>query len=291
MDRAARRGAGPSNQARRIVEDRLEGQLGGTEQRRVDAERRRHDLDERPRRGEGPPVELALDRSRRRTGGGGRSCPPSTTRAGLSVLTRPASPIPSHRPTSARAASAVASPAAASARTASTAALPPSAGRPARTQQRLLADLRLPAADRAAPARGAGERVDRACARPRRRSRRRPVSGRPPTMIPPPTPTSPDRKIDVVGAGRGAAAMLGEGAEVGLVGDRDRRRRAERLGRAPAERRRRASRGSAPSTRSRRRGGRRRRRRRRSRRARRCATTAPTPSASSTQVGDDVLRR
>ncbi len=60
--------------------------------------------------------------------------PPRTMRAGLSVLTRPARPIPSHWPVASSASSAPASPASASASTASTAAVPPSAGRPARTR-------------------------------------------------------------------------------------------------------------------------------------------------------------
>ena len=111
---------------RRIGEERLERQLGGAEQRGVNAEGRGHDPDER-RRAQGAPVELglqALDDERM------DPAEPATQddEPGSRTLTRPASPRPSQRPTWSSAASATADPRAASRRTASTSLRPPPSG-------------------------------------------------------------------------------------------------------------------------------------------------------------------
>ena len=82
--------------------------------------------------------------------------PPSTTSRGLSRLTRPASPMPSQAPVSSRAASGSCRRPPASRMSASTPARPPP-GRPAgEREERLEADLGLPAADRPAAAGRAG---------------------------------------------------------------------------------------------------------------------------------------
>jgi hypothetical protein len=94
-------------------------------------------------------------------------------------------------------------------------------------QQRLLAHLGLPAADRTAPARGAGYGVDRhvpdlapEAGDPGQRSA---ADDQPATES-----DFPGQEDHVVGAGRRAPAQLGEGAEIGFVGHGDRRRGAER---------------------------------------------------------------
>ena len=156
--RARRRRSEPR---RRIGQERLERELGGAAQRRVDAELRRDDPHESARRREGATIELRLDDRERRTDGSARTARRARRAAGSSRLTRPARPIPSQRPISSRAPRAVGrarlglAPGARRPRPGRR-----SAARPARRRSALLADLGLPAADRPAAARQA-VRVDR----------------------------------------------------------------------------------------------------------------------------------
>ena len=145
----ARPGPSSGQPAGRVGQERLEGELGGAEQRGVHAERRRDDADQRARRRQGA-------RSSSRSSGSATNGwirpkrPPRTMSRGLKTLTRPpARSRASARPRRARC-RAAGEPAAASRSTASTAVAPPPAGRPARRSSARLADLGLPAADRAA---------------------------------------------------------------------------------------------------------------------------------------------
>ena len=189
---------------------------------RVHAERGRDDPDERARRRQRPAVELRLEGAAIARDGSGRSSPPRTTSRGLRTLTSPARPMPEPAARRRRGRPARrATPSAASRRTASTSARPPAVGRARRGEQGALADLGLPAADRAAAAGGPG-RVDRDVADLAAVARRARSSGRPSTMSPPPTPTSPEMYST---SSRPAAAprrCSASDAEVGLVGDRDR---------------------------------------------------------------------
>ena len=202
------------------------------------AARRRRATPARPGRGPAAPPgpgEPARAPARRATKGWIRpKRPPRTTSRGLRTLTSPASPMPSQRPTWSRAASAGGEPAAASASTASTAG--PAAGRrvPGQAQQGALADERLPAADRAAAAgravRVEGDVADLAA-----------VAGgpgeRPAVHHQPAADAHLAGEVeDVVDADGGAAPVLGEHAEVRLVGDRDRDARPERRGEPLPER-------------------------------------------------------
>ena len=146
-------------------------------------------------------------------------------------------------PTPARAAG---SPATAASMSSSTAAPPPDARRPGPDEHRALTDLGLPAAERAA-ARTRRRRVDDHVARPRPRSRpRRPAARRPTVDVAAHSDLA--RDVDDVGlADRRAAAMLGQPAEVRLVGDRDRRVRLEALRRGARRAARPPSRGSGPA--------------------------------------------
>ena len=140
----------------RVGKERLHRELGCAEQRSLHTESRWDDSDESARGRERPSVELCFDGRRHE-----RMDPPEQTaehdERGIERLTRPATPIPSQWP----------SPRVRSGRPGSRPRHPPwrrplpaAAGRPAGAQQEALADLGLPAADRAAPA-GEPHRVDR----------------------------------------------------------------------------------------------------------------------------------
>ena len=139
-------------------------------------------------------------------------------RSGLSRFTRPARPRPSQRATCSSAARAVASPARASRSTASIADGRRRADRPALHEQGVLADLRLPAAGRAAVARGTvgvDGHVAHLAAIASRAGHRPAVDDQ----------SAADAHLardedDVRAAARAAAARLGQCAEICLVGDR-----------------------------------------------------------------------
>ena len=137
----------------------------------------------------------------------------------------PASPIPSQRPRSRRARRGRSDrPPRASRSRVSTASRPPSGDRPATPQQRHGADLGLPAADRPAAARQP-VRVDRDVADLAA------VAGGPGQRpaVDDEAATDTDRAPDraATSSSRGPRpTMLGEGREVGLVGERDRHVRA-----------------------------------------------------------------
>ena len=218
--------AGSVEPPRRIGEDRLERQLGGAEHRGVDAERRRHDLDERTRRAERSMVERVFDGRGDEAVEAGQVAAEHDARR-VEHVDEAGESDPQPRPTSASAPSAVASPAAARASTASTAARPPSTGRPARASR-----AGSPTSVSQQPIEPhrqvrAGHRVDGHV--PDLAAEAGDPGQRPAADDQPAAETDfPGQEDHVLGAGRRAPALLGEGAEVGFVGHRDRHGGAER---------------------------------------------------------------
>ena len=140
-------GVAAAEPGRRVGQQRLERHLGRADERRVDPERRRDDADERPRAPAGRTGSSSASMASR-TSGYSRLCgPPRITSRGLRMLTSPASPMPSQRPTCAMAAIADSEPASASAQDGVDAGATRVGRMTGQREQLALADLGLPAAD------------------------------------------------------------------------------------------------------------------------------------------------
>ena len=153
--RQVKRGVGSAEPGRRIGQQGIEGHLGRADERRVDAERRRDDADERARAPAGRTASSSASMRVRGRAGSSRACgPPRMTSRGLRMFTRPASPMPSQRPTCVEGGERrlVDRPRPRAGRRRCRRD-PRRPGDPAQREQHALADLGLPAADRAAAAR------------------------------------------------------------------------------------------------------------------------------------------
>ena len=269
---------------------------------RVDAELRRDDPDLASATPAGRTARARASIRSRARGSSRAFGPPRMTSRGLRTFTRPASPMPSQRPTSSMAASAVASPASASRSTASMPSRPSSGGVARADEQDALADLGLPAADRAAPA-GGPVRVHRHVADLAGEA----AGAGEQAAVDDQAAADADlarHEQHVVDADGRPAAVLAQDARVRVVQHADRHRDRQRAGEAARRAGRRSSRGWGPSTPGRPSAARCRRPRRRCRRsasrrgrarsaasAARSATTSSTECSPARPVEADVLQR